>query len=172
VAPEFGGVPDLDPSVGSLAARHAAERVEEADQEYDDAYCRAFESYYAQAERTWDIDGSFPVEAGDIDLSPDAASWSPPPAPGTRTQPPEMTGARAGASNAGPVPHQAPEAAQVQPPAAMAAYQAGLGARVAALGFPYPLRPAAPEMGGAAARRPGGPGQGQQVSPRTPGRSQ
>ena len=45
------------------------------------------------------------------------------------------------------------------------------GTAAAAAGFPYPLRPAAPELA-AATRKPGGPGQGQQISPRTRGRGQ
>jgi hypothetical protein len=83
VGAEYEGIPDLDPNVGSLAARDAAEGVAEADQAYDDAYAEAFGRYYGQVERTWDIDGSFPAVAGDSEVPPDAASWSPPPAPGT-----------------------------------------------------------------------------------------
>jgi hypothetical protein len=83
IGAEYGGIPDDDPSIGSLAARHAAEGVEEGDRAYDDAYDEAFARYYGQVERTWDIDGSFPAVAEDSGVSPDAASWSPPPAPET-----------------------------------------------------------------------------------------
>ena len=163
VGAEYEGIPDLDPNIGSAAARHASEEVEEADDAYDDAYDRAFGRYYGQVERTWDVDGSFPVVAGDGEMSPDAASWSPLAAE-TKTRPPEMTGtnARASASSPDPVPHPAPEVVQVQPSAEMGAFQAGLSARAAALGFVEgPLRP--PASGTSA--RPHGPVGGQDTRP-------
>jgi hypothetical protein len=160
VGADFGGIPDLDPNIGSLAARHASEGVAETDQAYDDAYARAFGSYYAQAERAWDIDGSFPAVAGDSEVPPDAASWSPPPAPETKTRPPEMTGTetRASASSPDPVPHPAPEATRAQPSAETRAPEDGLSARVAALEFVEgPLRKPAANTGA----RPHGPVGGQ-----------
>ena len=116
IGAEYGGVPDDDPNIGSLAARHAADEVEAADQAYDEAYDEVFGRYYGQVEQTWDIDGSFPAVAPDAQMSTNAASWSPPAAPEAKSQPPEKTGAtRANASSSASV-----EVVQVQPSAGMA----------------------------------------------------
>ena len=158
IGAEFGGIPDLDPNIGSLAARHASEEVEEADQAYDDAYYRAFDSYHAQVERTWDIDGSFPAVAQDSEVSPDAASWSPPPpAPETKTQPPEMTGTktRASASTPDPVPHPAPEATQSAAASFPGQAAPGLSAGVDFPGAPAARAVGSPSRQAAASPRPG-----------------
>ena len=154
IGAEYGGVPDDDPNIGSLAARHAADEVEAADQAYDEAYDEVFGRYYGQVEQTWDIDGSFPAVAPDAQMSTNAASWSPPAAPEAKSQPPEKTGAtRASASSSASV-----EVVQVQPSAGMADFQDELNARAAALGFVEgPLRKPPPGPGA----RPHGPVDGQ-----------